>query len=201
MCYQNQRYADRFIDAVRSVEAEESAALGRQSTELAAVVAQNLYKLMAYKDEYEVARLALDPEFESFVRSSFGDRSQRRIMLHPPALRAMGLKKKLALGTWANPAMWALRHLKVLRGTPFDVFGIGEVRRTERALPDEYLRLVRRALVTLDDETLPVAVALAGLPDMVRGYESIKMKNVDRFRARASEMIDQLENRPAQLAG
>src|SRR5699024_10418866 len=113
-----------------------------------------------------------------------------RPQLHPPALRAMGMKKKISIGPRAMPAMKALARMKRLRGTRMDLFGYAEVRRVERELLAGYRDLVadlaselRRAGPVGKDATwLATAVALAELPDIVRGYEHVKLANVERYR-------------------
>ena len=171
------RYQE-FVDRVARREQE----LGLGSA-LAEAVARYLYKLMAYKDEYEVARLSLDPSFAQSVREQVGEGAAITWRLHPPALRAMGLKKKLALGSWFRPFFGVLRSMRRLRGTPFDPFGRDEIRKLERQLIVEYRALIERELQTLSAESHARAVALAKLPDMIRGYEGVKRKNVERFRA------------------
>jgi indolepyruvate ferredoxin oxidoreductase len=142
---------------------------------------------MAYKDEYEVARLYLLPSFRAQVKRDFGD-AKIKYMLHPPFLRALGVRKKIALGRWFDPGFRLLRRLKVVRGTPFDVFGMSKVRRTERRLVVEYETLMRRAVQDLDNESLDRTVKLAALPDGIRGYEQIKLRNVEMFRRKVTEL-------------
>ena len=142
-------------------------------------VARQLHRLMAYKDEYEVARLLLDGR--SQVREVFGDGAKATWNLHPPALRSMGLKRKIKFGPWTAPAMKGLRSMKRLRGTALDPFGRAEMRRTERALIDEYIALVRSLLPTLAADHAR-AVSIAGLADQIRGFESVKMRNVEHYR-------------------
>ena len=145
----------------------------------ARTVARQLHRLMAYKDEYEVARLLLDGGAQ--VREVFGDGAKATWNLHPPALRSMGLKRKMKFGPWTAPAMKGLRSMKRLRGTALDPFGRAEVRRTERALIDEYTALVRSLLPTLAADHAR-AVSIAGLADQIRGFESVKMRNVEKYR-------------------
>ena len=188
IAYQDRRYAQAFLDDVERVRVAE-AALG--SSRLTVAVVRHLFKLMAYKDEYEVARLTADATFAAEVAGQFGDDARVAVRLHPPTLRAMGMRNKLSLGGWARPALSGLARAKRLRGTRLDPFGRAEVRRTERALVAEYRELLG-ALVTalrsgaIDRDRLDAAVALAELPDMVRGYESIKMAKVERYRAELS---------------
>jgi indolepyruvate ferredoxin oxidoreductase len=115
-----------------------------------------------------------------------------RILLHPPLLRAMGLQRKLRLGPWALPFLRALVRLRRLRGTRLDPFGYARVRRVERKLIDEYRELVARALERLDGDSAERVAEIAALPDLVRGYEEIKLRNVERFRERAKQLADGL---------
>jgi indolepyruvate ferredoxin oxidoreductase len=186
--YQDARYARRYVATVREAADAELASAGGASAasgsecdgSFARTVARQLHRLMAYKDEYEVARLLLGGR--SQVREVFGDGAKATWNLHPPALRSMGLKRKLKFRPWTAPAMKGLRSMKRLRGTPLDPFGRAEVRRTERALIDEYVELVRSLLPTLAADHAR-AVSIAGLADQIRGFESVKMRNVAQYRA------------------
>jgi len=184
--YQSLRYARDYAEFVSRVhEAEQRTAAG---TELSVAVARYLYKLMAYKDEYEVARLSLDPQARAAVRAEFGPGAKEYYLLHPPILRALGRKNKIRLGPWFRPAFVLLRMLKPLRGTAFDPFGHTRVRRTELELISEYRTMIESALATLSEETYVRTVELAALPDMIRGYEEIKLASADRYRARVREL-------------
>jgi indolepyruvate ferredoxin oxidoreductase len=176
----------QFVARVRA--AEQRIAAG---TELSGAVARYLYKLMAYKDEYEVARLSLDPRAKAAVRAAFGPGAKEYYLLHPPLLRALGRKDKLRLGPWFRPAFVVLRMMKPLRGTAFDPFGYTRVRRTERELVGEYRAMIEGALATLSEETYARSVELAALPDMIRGYEEIKLASVEQYRARVQDLIHQ----------
>jgi indolepyruvate ferredoxin oxidoreductase len=187
--YKSRRYARRYAEAIADVARREQAATG--GSEVAQAVARNLYKLMAYKDEYEVARLHLLPSERARVERELGEGARVRVMLHPPVLRALGLKRKIRLGRGAGPLFRALRAMRRLRGTPLDVFGYAEVRRVERRLIPRYEELVGRALDALPARP-DVALALCELPDMVRGYEHVKLRNVERFEARAAELLASL---------
>jgi indolepyruvate ferredoxin oxidoreductase len=185
--YQGLNYARdyaRFIARVR--EAEQAVTVG---TALSAAVARYLYKLMAYKDEYEVARLALDPQARAAVLAEFGPDAKEFVLLHPPVLRALGMRRKIRLGPWFRPGFAVLRAMKPLRGTPFDPFGRARVRRTERELITEYRAMIEDTVAGLTGETYDCAVELAALPDMIRGYEEIKLANVEKYRARVGELI------------
>ena len=143
---------------------------------------------MAYKDEYEVARLHARPAAaRADPRNEFGEDAQVRYMLHPPLLRALGVRRKIGFGEWFDPALRGLRSLRRLRGTPFDLFGRTEVRRVERALPSEYRALVEAALPHLASSPDDV-MAACELPAVVRGYESVKLRGVQSFRAGAADL-------------
>nr|WP_309233501.1 indolepyruvate ferredoxin oxidoreductase family protein [Conexibacter sp. W3-3-2] len=196
VAYQSRRLAQRYEAAVAEVAAAERAATpGR--LELTAAFADGLFKLMAYKDEYEVARLHLLPQERARIEAEFGPGARVALQLHPPALRALGLRRKLSLGPWFTPALHGLRAGRRLRGTPLDPFGRAAVRRTERALVDDYLGLVRDALAHLAPHTHATVVELAALPDVVRGYEDVKLASVERFRAQAQVLRGRLEGDPA----
>jgi indolepyruvate ferredoxin oxidoreductase len=123
---------------------------------------------MAYKDEYEVARLHLDAAERAKLRAEFGEDAQLWFHLHPP-LRALGMKRNLKLGEWMIPVFRGLRAGKRLRGTSLDPFGRAQVRRVERELIGEYERRVRDALENLTPVTHPAVAELAELPDVIRG--------------------------------
>ncbi|HWG15796.1 MAG TPA: indolepyruvate ferredoxin oxidoreductase family protein, partial [Streptosporangiaceae bacterium] len=186
--YQNAAYAQEYAGHVRAISEAERNSLGSPGR-LTETYARNLFKLMAYKDEYEVARLSLDPALDQTVAAQFGDGARYYYRLHPPVLRSLGMSRKVTLGPWFRPAFRALYASRRVRGTAWDVFGRTEVRRTERALPGEYRDAVSAALPRLSAETLPALVALAELPDMVRGYEHVKLANVARFRTALAEAV------------
>lgn len=180
IAYQNEAYARQYVDFVKQVFAAESQAKPGQ-TALTEAVAKYLFKFMAYKDEYEVARLHLKQNVKDELAEQFGTSAQVAVMLHPPLLRTLGLKRKLKLGAWFTPFLKMLRGMKGLRGTPLDIFGYDHVRRVERALLTEYREMIARLLPTLDRD-YDVAVKLAGLPDMVRGYDHVKLRTVAAYR-------------------
>jgi indolepyruvate ferredoxin oxidoreductase len=192
IAYQSVRYARRYAEAVMEVARVEQERGAPGETAIAEAYARQLYKLMAYKDEYEVARLHLDAVERAKVDDEFGEGAKVLFMLHPPLLRALGLKRKLKLGPWFTPAFRMLRGLRRLRGTKLDLFALPEVRRVERKLPGEYRALVERALEDLRPETHATVARIAELPDVVRGYEDIKLRNVERFRAEAAELLTEL---------
>ena len=173
---------------MRSVAATVDERLGSGGVELTKAYADGLFKLMAYKDEYEVARLHLDSIEQARLHAEFGDDVRVKVLLHPPLLRALGMKRKLRVGRSAVPMFRALRASRRLRGTAFDPFGRTEVRRVERALIEEYREMAGAALADLRPVTAAVVLQILQLPDMVRGYEEIKLANVERMRSRAAEL-------------
>ncbi len=186
IAYQDERYAREYAEFVERVRT-------RASASVTEAVARNLYKLMAYKDEYEVARLSLDPQLTAEIEAQFGVGTRFAHRLHPPVLRALGMNRKISLGGRSfRPAFAALRAMRKLRGTKLDPFGRAEVRRVERALIGEYRQALTRALEVADrgDSRL---VELAALPDAVRGYEEIKLANVASYRKRQEELLRELE--------
>jgi indolepyruvate ferredoxin oxidoreductase len=186
IAYQDAAYARAYVDFVKRVRDVEARTV--EDSRLSEAVARHLFKLMAYKDEYEVARLYLRPEFRAALTREFGEQARFAYQLHPPLLRALGWKKKIAFGRWFDIGYRVLTWLRFLRGTPFDPFGYAHVRRVERALIGEYRELIERELATLSPATYERAVKIASLPDLVRGYEKIKLDNVAVFRARAREL-------------
>jgi len=179
--YKSAGYARGYAQFVRRVREAETAQVPGESR-LSEAVARYLFKLMAYKDEYEVARLSLKPDIAKALADEFPGGIKLAYNLHPPLLRALGLKDKLKLGPWFGSVFAVLTRMKWLRGTPLDPFGFAAVRRVERQLPGEYRALVENALVGLSPESYERAVKLAGLPDLIRGYEEIKLRNVEKFR-------------------
>ena len=192
LAYQNSRYAQRYVSRVERVRAAEAEHVPGRS-DLAETVAFNLYKLMAYKDEYEVARLHLDPSLDREINDRFGSDARFAFMLHPPLLKSLGLHRKIKIPGKLGIAMFkALAPMKRLRHTPFDPFGHDHVRVVERELVREYEELLDEIVNRLSPGNHTVAVDLAGLPDMVRGYDEIKLRNVDLYREQISRLRPQL---------
>ena len=189
--YQNEKYAAEYRSFVGQVrQAEKRVRPG--STDLADATARYLYKLMAYKDEYEVARLLTDPAFEQQYRDTF--ESPRKIIyhLHPPVLRALGLKNKLALGPQFRPLLRLLAGFKFLRGSALDVLGWAKARRQERELIGWYRETIESVLASLSDANLDRAVEIARLPDQIRGYENIKSASIEKVQQAADERLADL---------
>ncbi|WP_256863279.1 DUF6537 domain-containing protein [Microbispora sp. GKU 823] len=191
--YQNAAYARSYERDVRRVAALAAERAGEEAgLRIGLAYARGLHKLMAYKDEYEVARLHLDPVERARREREFGPGAAVSVLLHPPLLRAMGLKRKIRLRRSAGVVFRGLRAARVLRGTAFDVFGHAAVRRVERTLVVEYRELVTRALGRLTPATAAAVAEIAALPDLIRGYEDIKLARVAEFRDRAATLLAEL---------
>lgn len=184
--HSNQKVAQSYADFISMVATKES---GVGDGRLAIEVAKYLYKLIAYKDEYEVARLHLKQSFKSAIEIEFGTKTSIKFMLHPPILRALGFQKKIPFNaTLTRPFFRLLAKLKFLRGSTLDIFGKAEVRRVEQQLPEEYRQIIEEQLQSLSPESYETAVEIAALPDMIRGYEDIKLNNVQHFRERLTAL-------------
>jgi indolepyruvate ferredoxin oxidoreductase len=186
--YQSAAYARHFRERVERARAAEHA-VDPASTLFTEAVARNLHKLMAYKDEYEVARLLLLPEARQAYEAVGGHRTKVTWRLHPPTLRALGRKEKMQFGPASTPMFRALRRAKRVRGTFADPFRWAEVRRVERAMIPEFEAAVDAVIERLDVDNLPAAVALASLPDQVRGYENIKLPRAEAYRSQLADSL------------
>ncbi|MEG3143137.1 indolepyruvate ferredoxin oxidoreductase family protein [Sphingomonas sp. RT2P30] len=198
--YQNETYAARYDRLVSEVQDAEHR-LDRPTDRLSLAVARNMYKLMAYKDEYEVARLYTDGEFEQKLAARLEGGGRRQIYLAPPLFARRdpmtGHLRKRAFGPWIFTAFKVLARLKWLRATRFDPFGYLAERCRERGLIDEYESDIRALLVSLDTAQLDAAVALAELPDTIRGYGHVKERNMDTAATRRAELLSMFGARGA----
>ncbi|MCU0259972.1 MAG: indolepyruvate ferredoxin oxidoreductase family protein [Ilumatobacteraceae bacterium] len=184
-------YARRFRDRVEQARAAERS-VDPASTRFAEAVARHLHRLMAYKDEYEVARLLLLPESRAAYEAVGGRGTRVTHRLHPPVLRALGVEHKIGLRRSAGPALRALRAAKRLRGTALDPFRFGEVRRTEREMIPEYEAAVDVLCERLADVGIERAAQVAALPDQVRGYEHLKLRRARAYRAELADTLAHL---------
>lgn len=189
--YQGKQYAARYADLMAKTVAAERMAAGAAG-EITRAVARNLHKVMAYKDEYEVARLLTQATFRERALAAFDPGAKLYFNLQPPLMRAFGLKKKVALGAWFAPVLKVLAALRFLRGTPLDIFGYAETRCEERALVEWYIDLLGKALPNMNAANLGIVREIAELPDAIRGYEAIKLKSVAKARERANTLVDAL---------
>jgi indolepyruvate ferredoxin oxidoreductase len=193
--YQNAAYARRYRTLVDKVNAVE-AARASGKTGLADAVARYLFKLMAYKDEYEVARLYTDGAFEKQVKTEFdGDNLRFEFHLAPPILarrdKSTGLPRKMSFGPWMLPAFRLLAKLKVLRGTLLDPFGRSFERRTERRLIEDYEAMLDEVLARLTPENHHLAVGLAVIPEKIRGFGHVKQQHLVAAKADEAALFEQ----------
>lgn len=195
--YQSTAYAARYLTRVIAVlDAETAARKPGHNHEVTAAVIDGLHKMMAYKDEYEVARLLTRSTFEQRVAEQFSGPVRLHYHLQPPLARTFGLKGKVRVGPWLRPALKALSGLRFLRGTVLDPFGAVAARREERALLAWYEDLLGEALPLLKASNAPRLAELLGLPDTIRGYEAVKSVNAAEAQARALQMLDELKRHP-----
>jgi indolepyruvate ferredoxin oxidoreductase len=150
-------------------------------TDLSEAVVMNFFKLLAYKDEYEVARLLTDPAFTDMVSAQVPGARKMTYKLHPPMLKSLGRKKKIGLGPHSHFALRLLAKGRFLRGHSLDPFGHTKMRRLERRLIDHYEAMIETFIKNSTAETYDTAVAAARAADIVRGYEEVKLANVDRY--------------------
>jgi indolepyruvate ferredoxin oxidoreductase len=196
--YQNEAYAASYVALVRRVaEVERRVAKGARLSE---AVARNLFKLMAVKDEYEVARLFSDGSFAWQVAATFEGDVKLEFHLAPPILgrrNAKGELKKMSFGLWMMRVFKLLAKLKRLRGTPVDMFGWSRERRTERKLLEDYKLLLDEILTNLMPENHACAVALAALPDRIRGFGHVKLRNIEASEVEEAELLARFRAAPA----
>ncbi len=186
--YQNQSLAEKYL-ARLEVVAEAETQVQHGSTRLTAAVAVGLHKLLAYKDEYEVARLMLDPAVRDSIGTVASPGDKISWQLHPPTLKALGLRRKISVSTRWQPMFAILKRAKRWRGTKLDPFGRNPMRRIERELPHEYNNAMDLALSNLNEANLDSVVELANVADLVRGFEDLKVRNIEIFRSRTKELL------------
>jgi indolepyruvate ferredoxin oxidoreductase len=182
--YQNAAYAADYKAYVEKVRAAESK-LG--TTKLTEAVARYLFKLMAYKDEYEVARLHTDAAFTQKIADMFDGDVKLVHHLAPPAIAKKNAKGELIkqpFGPWMRTAFKWLAKMRSLRGTALDPFGRSEERKTERALIGEYRQSIDEVLSSLSADKLPLAVEIARIPEDIRGYGHVKERHLKAARTK-----------------
>jgi indolepyruvate ferredoxin oxidoreductase len=189
--YQDAAYAARYrrlVERVRTAESDRG--LGSRLSE---AVARGYFKLMAYKDEYEVARLYTLPEYRQRLDASFEGDFKLRFHLAPPLLNkpdpATGIARKSEFGSWVLTAFKVLAKLKGLRGGPFDFFGRTEERLAERQLIVDYERTIEELLGRLDRANHATAVAIATIPEEIRGYGHVKLRHLKAAKAKEAELL------------
>ena len=190
--YQNNAYADRYRKLVQqSLQAEESRAPGMQG--FAEAVARYHYKLLAYKDEYEVARLYSEADFRKQLEQQFEGDYQIRFHMAPPIIgkkdNVTGLPIKTTFGPWMERMLPLLAKFKFLRGTPFDPFGRSDDRRMERKLIHQYEQIVNEIMSGLTAENHRLAIELASYPEFIRGYGHIKRQHVEEIQPKVDDLL------------
>jgi indolepyruvate ferredoxin oxidoreductase len=200
--YQDAAYAARYRALVERVRAVEAATVPG-TTDLAEAVARYLFKLMAYKDEYEVARLHAAHTWEQVGKEVAGENLRLEFHLAPPILGRRdpntGQLRKMGFGPWVLPVFRALAKLKFLRGTPFDPFGYAEERRIERRLIEQYQGLLDEILHRLTPDNYRLAIALAGIPEKIRGFGHVKARHLKAAKADEAALLEQFRAGPAPL--
>lgn len=194
--YQDDAYAARFLDVVARVRAVDDTRPGG-GLRITRLVADNLYRLMAYKDEYEVARLYADPDFEQQLNAQFSSRSAVRVMLAPPFLSRIdptsGRPKKMAFGPWVFTVFRGLAKLKIVRGRWYDPFGHTAERKAERAWVIIYLSDIERIIESLGDDTpYGLLAEIARVPDRIRGFGPVKHKAMQDASNRRKQLLERL---------
>ncbi len=197
--YQSPAYADTYVSFVLEVAEREGAVCPGDATLTRAVI-RSLYKLMAYKDEYEVARLYLKAGWRDEIAKTFEAPVRISYRLHPPLLRSIGLTHKVELGPWFSWVFTVLRRIRGIRGTRLDPFGYAAVRREERALISWYQQATRDALDHLTAHNYGTAIKIAELPERIRGYEGLKLRASQKAREQAAELIDEMQRPRLPLA-
>jgi indolepyruvate ferredoxin oxidoreductase len=192
--YQNAAYAKRYADLVARVAAREQAAVPG-STKLQRAVARYLFKLMAYKDEYEVARLQTDGELVAAIAGKFEGKYNLHFYLAPPILAGKdpltGIPRKREYGPWMYGLLKRLAGFKGLRGTPLDIFGYTAERRMERKLRDDYISMLGDIGDKLSAENIELAVQLTEIPERIRGFGPVKQQHVTRAKAIEADLLGQ----------
>ncbi|UHC18141.1 indolepyruvate ferredoxin oxidoreductase family protein [Methylobacterium currus] len=202
--YQDAAYAARYAGAVAALRAREAAIVPGQSA-LTEAAARSLFRLMAYKDEYEVARLYTDGSFQAQVARTFeGENLRYEFHLAPPLLArrdpATGRPRKMTFGPWMMKAFGVLARMKPLRGTAFDPFGYTQERREERRLVRDFEARMAEISRDLTPANHAAAVGLAGLPQRIRGYGPVKAKNLAAVQAEEAALLARFRSPEAAMA-
>jgi indolepyruvate ferredoxin oxidoreductase len=202
--YQNAAYARRYRDLIATMRALEAEKLPGE-TALAEAVARYYFKLLAYKDEYEVARLFTSGAFQKQVETSFeGEKLRYTFHLAPPILgrkdKTTGLPRKTSFGPWMMQGFAVLAKLKFLRGTRFDPFGYSAERKTERKLIVDYEHLLEEISARLNEHNHALAVALASIPEKIRGYGHVKTRHLEAAKREEADLLGKFRSPEPETA-
>jgi len=194
--YQNQDYSERYVNVLKKVSAATEEM--EHSDKLNRAVAKNLFKLMAYKDEYEVARLHTDSSMSKRLAEEFEGKIKLKYHLAPPVfnsgLDAYGRPKKTEFGSWMLKAFAVMKHFKFLRGTAFDPFGRSAERKMERFLIDQYAADMIKMVENLDERISDEMLEFAELPDQIRGFGPVKMKAIKLAESNRKNLLIKLQH-------
>ena len=199
--YQDKNYADKYLDILTSVKSKDEEING-SAGQLSLVIAKSLHKLMAYKDEYEVARLYTDGEFLKKLNDAFEGDYKLQFHMAPPLLAKTGadghpVKRVFSSGMFT--VFKVLAKLKGLRGTRWDVFSYTTERKAERALLAEFIQQIDSVLARLDKTNLELAIELFGLVDDVRGFGHVKEAAISQYDLRRDQLLKRLRGDVVQL--
>jgi indolepyruvate ferredoxin oxidoreductase len=201
--YQNAAYAQTYADFVEKIKAAEANIVDGKPLRLTEAVAKYLFKLMAYKDEYEVARLYTDGKFKQKVADMFEGDYSIHFHLAPPLLAkrdSNGHLIKQQFGPWMMKAFGLLAKMKSLRGSALDIFGYTEERKIERALPVEYKQLIAKLLPQLNKDNLAQLVAIASIPEDIRGYGHVKERHFHAAKEKEATLVAEFNKPSSQQA-
>ena len=191
--YQNKQYSDSYLTYVnKTIKKENTLEKGKEDLSIA--VAKYLYKLMAYKDEYEVARLYTNGEFKEKLNNAFEGKLKLKFHVAPPLFSPKdpntGKLKKITIGAWILPIFKMLSKFKFLRGTLLDPFGKTKERKMERFLINQYKKDLDKILNELNSKNISLAVQIASIPEMIRGYGHVKEENIKKAERKREELLE-----------
>ncbi len=199
--YQNGTYADDFLRVIKKIQESVTTALG-DDPEILECVAHSLFKLMAYKDEYEVARLYTAPEFREKLERQFEGSYTLRFNLAPPLLsrrdKSTGHPRKIEFGAWILPLFRLLAYCRPLRGTALDVFGYTDERKMERRLIADFEAMILTMATELDPDKRGLFMEAAALPTTIRGYGHVKMESIKQYQDALDELLLRWRCPPAE---
>jgi indolepyruvate ferredoxin oxidoreductase len=199
IAYQNLSYAKEYVDFIANVHNEEKQS--QNSSLLTQNVAKYLFKLMAVKDEYEVARLSLKPELEAAIQSEFGSSAKVNFMLHPPIMKKLenipllnklpGVKSKLSLGKWFKVFFVLLKNLKFLRGTKLDFMAwfSADVRKADTEVLAHYKTVITENLPSIKNGGYDKMIKFSALPDVIRGYEEVRLETLNTYYNNSKQIL------------